>query len=274
MTNTETNAQIAGNGADSSEPAKNSKPKSSAVSKKTGNKNALCHGVFSNELILPWESPEDLEKLHAAFKDEWKPNGCSEEQAVLDLTHCTWIGWRAAKMAHLSFQRAPFGTGLFKSGKTQWQDILHFQQELPETTVSALAQIDTTLSGMNDMLEQVRKFPYPTGTSDGKAMQMDLAKLVSLVGQTIDTFKNASQSIRKLAAATDLQWNIFDSAYQPEVIEQQVKVMAAIDARKDKIIRRLTAIKEYKRAAASMTPPPQLIASPSVAPAESTGDIK
>jgi hypothetical protein len=56
----------------------------SSITKKGGvkNRNALCHGVFSNEILLPWESEVDFEQLHASFNKEWTPNGCSEEMAV------------------------------------------------------------------------------------------------------------------------------------------------------------------------------------------------
>ena len=49
-----------------------------SVPKKLGNKNALLHGVYSRDFILPWESEDDFETLHKEFRDEWKPNGRSE----------------------------------------------------------------------------------------------------------------------------------------------------------------------------------------------------
>ena len=52
-------------------------PTPSLVSKKAGNKNALFHGIYSDEIILPWESPVDFEKLHSSFKDEWHPLACT-----------------------------------------------------------------------------------------------------------------------------------------------------------------------------------------------------
>jgi hypothetical protein len=239
-----------------------------------GNKNALCHGVYSNEITLPWESPADFENLLASFRDEWKPNGCSEEQAVLELTHCTWIGWRAAKMAQLCFHRDPFGVGLLKSGKTSWQDILQHEQEVPKATESTLSQIDEMLRNFNAMLDIVRRWPYQTDTSDGKKMQSELSQLGHKVSGTIEVVKEVVPTIRNLAALTVRQRTMFDKAYQPEVIEQQVKVMAAIDARIDKVLRRLTALKEYKRIAASQATPSQLTASPSVVPTAPTEEAK
>ena len=50
-----------------------------SVPKKLSNKNALLHGVYSRDYILPWEVEYDFETLHKEFRDEWKPNGRSEE---------------------------------------------------------------------------------------------------------------------------------------------------------------------------------------------------
>jgi hypothetical protein len=246
----------------------------SQVSKKTGNKNALFHGIYSNEITLPWESPADFENLHSCFKDEWNPTGCSEEQAVFDLAHCTWIKWRAAKLAVLRFQRNPFGKALLKSGKATWADILKHEQEIPKTTETTLTQVNDLLSGMNMMLAAVRKQPYDIKTSDGKIAQMEWASLASRVSETIEINKKAVEIIQQMAALTGGNLAMFHEAYAPETIERDIKVMAAIDARIDKILRRLTSLKEYKRVAASLAPTPQRIASPSVAPDNTSDKFK
>ena len=205
------------------------KVKSNPCSKKIGNKNALCHGVFSNEVILPWESSTDFEQLHAAFKDEWKPSGCSEETAVLDLTMATWIKWRAIKMAQLRFFSDPFGVDLLESGKTSWQDILHHQQGVPERTQTALGHMDEVMCALNNMPKT-----------------------------------HIVPNIRSLAERTERNMTMFSHAYDSDVIERQVRVMAAIDARIDKVLNRLTSLKEYKRMSAPQTRPSHLLESPSV----------
>ena len=272
--NTESNAQIAQNDADSSTLANNPKPNAAAGSKKAGNKNALCHGVFSNEVTLPWESPEDFDKLHAGFVEEWKPDGQSEEQAVLELTNYTWILWRAAKMAQLRFHRAPLRKELLKLGKPSWQDLLQHEQQITETADATLGVVKTMLRGFNIMHEIVRNQTYSTETSDGKATQLELSKLTRDVSTAITGFKKISETISGLASLAEHEWHLFDKVYEPEVIEQQVKVMAAIDVRIDKVLNRLISLKEHKRFAALQNPPPRLITSPSVAPAESTVKAK
>jgi hypothetical protein len=241
------------------------KVKSNPCSKKIGNKNALCHGVFSNEVILPWESSTDFEQLHAGFKDEWKPSGCSEETAVLDLTTATWIKWRAIKMAQLRFFSDPFGVDLLESGKTSWQDILQHQQGVPERTQAALGHMDEVMCALNNMLEIVRNRPYWTETDDGKKIQSQLSQLGHEVSSVIELTKtDIVPHIRSLAERTERNMTMFAHAYDSDVIERQVRVMAAIDTRIDKVLNRLTSLKEYKRMSAPQTRASHLLESPSV----------
>jgi hypothetical protein len=44
------------------------------------NKNALVHGVYAEDVLLPWESREDLEKLLADLREEFGPDGRMEEE--------------------------------------------------------------------------------------------------------------------------------------------------------------------------------------------------
>lgn len=221
----------------------------------TSTKNALTHGVYATDFVLPIESQDDFEALLSSFKAEWKPEGASEEQAVIELTNATWIGWRAARMAHLQFHRAPFGMESIKAGKTSWQDILHHETvELPEQLKSAASHIDELLESFKSLLEVTRNRPYSTETQDGKDSQMRNLKLSQDVSSTIEDFKKMVATIDKFVFIATRHWTMFDKAYDPEFIEQQLRVMAAVGARIDKILRRLTALKEYKRVAAEYSP--------------------
>lgn len=57
---------------------------------KKKNLNALKHGGFVEALILPNEDPEDFKKLHDTLKNEWYPDGPSEEDKVLSVAMGHW----------------------------------------------------------------------------------------------------------------------------------------------------------------------------------------
>jgi hypothetical protein len=226
---------------------------SSLPAPKAVTKNALTHGVYATDFVLPIESQDDFEALLASFKAEWSPQGASEEQAVIELAHTTWIGWRAARMAQLQFHRAPFGMEV--AGKTSWPDILHHETvELPEHLKSAASNIDYLLKNFNALLEVARNRPYSTDTANGKDAQMRNLQLAKEVSDTIERFKEMVHTIDKFVNIATSHWSRYDKAYDPEFIEQQLRVMAAVGARTDKILRRLTSLKEYKRVASEYSP--------------------
>jgi hypothetical protein len=43
--------------------------------KSAGNKNALVHGLYAKDVLLPWDSREEFERLHADLKAEFFPSG-------------------------------------------------------------------------------------------------------------------------------------------------------------------------------------------------------
>ncbi len=48
-------------------------------------RNALVHGVYANDVVLPGEDEGDFEKLHADLKAELDPHGRTEEETVLEI---------------------------------------------------------------------------------------------------------------------------------------------------------------------------------------------
>ncbi len=63
-----------------SQPSKNPRP----------SKNALSHGFYAAEVVLAWEDPAEFSKLHQALREEYWPDGASEEAAVFDLANLHW----------------------------------------------------------------------------------------------------------------------------------------------------------------------------------------
>jgi hypothetical protein len=244
--------------------AKNSPPK--PPSKKLRNGNALCHGTYSNEITLPWESVADFDALHADFKKEWNPCGTSEECAVLELANYTWIGMRAAKAALVNYHQIPFGGNELRSGSMTWQDIMQHEGELPEVAGASLAAINKVLAALNDVFEKVRSQPHQTGTAKGKEEQMDALRLSHRISQTIDEVKKVVPYIENLGVITAKHWVRFAKAYQPDEIEKQVRVLAMVDTRIDKVLKRLIFVKECKRIAAAQDSNLRTIEGPTVAP--------
>src|SRR5258708_36158610 len=86
---------------------RNSKHSTNAA-KKSKTKNALIHGVYSSDLVMPWESREAFENLLAALRAEFSPGGAMEQEAVPDLACLRWPKLRVRKMWQAATRRAPF----------------------------------------------------------------------------------------------------------------------------------------------------------------------
>src|ERR1017187_5041556 len=86
-------------------------------------KNALLHGLYAKDVLLPWDSKEDFLKLHEDLKAEFFPDGRAEEEAVLDLAFLHWQKrtiWRLRQSAVL---RDPFTEDIIQTEGKSWFEI-------------------------------------------------------------------------------------------------------------------------------------------------------
>ena len=54
-----------------------SSEKAGATPKKAG---SFVHGLYSKDVLLPWDDREEFAALHSALKQEFFPSGPSEEE--------------------------------------------------------------------------------------------------------------------------------------------------------------------------------------------------
>ena len=53
-------------------------------------KNALKYGLYSRDIVLPWENPKHLRELRKGLADEFKPRGPFEAHLVGDMAIAIW----------------------------------------------------------------------------------------------------------------------------------------------------------------------------------------
>ncbi len=225
------------------------KSKASDGAKKKRKRNALVHGVFSDDLVLPWEAPEDFESLHAGFKSHWQPIGPSEEEAVFDLAYLNLIKRRAMKMPQLSLHRDPFAIALGRSGKRSWPDIMAHQPVVAEAATKALVAATAVMSALEPYLLAARDLPYRTPSSSGADFntQADGRSITQKIDKMADLISKAVSPIQSLANDVEEKKKVFNQAYEPEVIDRQVRSLAAIQVRIEKTTGYLIGLKEHRR---------------------------
>ena len=55
-----------------------------------GKNNAIRHGAYTEDLLLPGECAEEFERLHQGLIEELKPNGTLEEHTVRAIAENIW----------------------------------------------------------------------------------------------------------------------------------------------------------------------------------------
>src|SRR5579862_9462242 len=100
-----------------------SNPNCDKVSKqptKPRKKNALAHGIYGKDILLPWESRKAFNKLLVDLRDEFRPEGRMENEIVFDLAHFRWQKYRVHQMYIAAAYGDPFVFGLVESRQKSW----------------------------------------------------------------------------------------------------------------------------------------------------------
>jgi hypothetical protein len=238
------------------------------VSKKIGNKNALTHGLYSKDVVLPWESQNDFEMLFKDFREEWKPKGRSQMEAVWDLTTYTWTKRRIIKGSQLAFSGSTVPEEL-KSGETSWDDILEHLAMIPKQAAGANISVNKFISNLDGVFEMIRT---AKDNAEGKDVQEHLQQMQYQVMTLIE--KTKTELIPNVNALVEIMQesrNRFEQAYRPEEFDKQLDLVAKTDARIEKTLRRLTSLKVFQRVESEASLQTQsVLESPSTVPDESS----
>jgi len=222
--------------------------------------NALQHGYYARDVLLPWESREDFEQLHADLRDELQPDGRMEEEIVFDITHLRWQKQRIRKMWHAATYGDPFVIDIVESGEKSWSGIRSYLR----SQANDVRTLTGSLSGAHSRLFQELK------KLGGIPVKKDLEK--SEIDKMLATITVMSEHLlpllQKLENGPGAE-NTLRSTYSPEYLEPIIRLEAAVDARIDKQLGQFVSLKEFKRLAGNYQKPRQIPASqPKTASAE------
>ena len=80
-------------------------------------KNALTHGVYAEEVVLPWEDAQAFDKLHQEIRRDLKPSGYLQEEEVCDIAKEIWRKKRLAISYVLPFYKKQMTPELMEAAK-------------------------------------------------------------------------------------------------------------------------------------------------------------
>jgi hypothetical protein len=194
--------------------------------KPAGRNNAVTHGAYAEHLILPGESIDKFSLLHRALIDEWKPIGALEEDTVLSIAHCIW---QKRRVERFYYREA-------RGGKDQ--DDIRFVLYLTDLLekVQTLEDATTLTSNLPENYQRWIAQEVPrTKFEDDKTWIQSLApKILELVPAHWQ-YATAKESLE------------FRAAYLRELTAKRVTLDERLDARIDKLIKRLLQLKTCKQ---------------------------
>lgn len=213
--------------------------------KRSRSRNALVHGLYAKDVLLPWDSKEDFEKLHEDLKAEFSPRGRAEEEAVLDLAFLHWHKQTIWRMWQTAVLKDPFTQDILETGRKSWSGI--------RKGLRAAAKDQRTLQGMANaqsakLLSRVVRLEKKIATaSDKEEIKLIEDKINALLHIINDHVLRLVQVLTQGPNAEQA----FDKAYAAESMEKIVRLEAALDARIGKVLARLVGLKEFKRTPAA-----------------------
>jgi hypothetical protein len=240
------------------------------------NKNALVHGVYAEDVVLPWESREDFEKLLADLREEFGPDGRMEEEIVLDLAHLRWQKQRVRKMWLAASNSDPFVNDLVESGKKTWSEIrdhLQGQAKVVRSLTDAVrsrflelvkhvnarsgdlikglewqrqkeaneASNDHDLGGVRAESEHPVRALSNDRSSSIRTLEFESRMQMQMEG--LEGVSERLMSLVKLMQSLPDAETTLGRAYSPGYLEPVIRIEALIDARIDKLLGRLVSLK-------------------------------
>ena len=210
--------------------------------------NALVHGLYARDVVLPWDSREDFEKLHQDLRAEFSPRGRSEEETILDLTFLYWQKRTLWRMRQAAVLKDPFTADIVQTKGKSWSKIRKGLREAANDHRTLLGTVEAEHVKMLTRAKRLEK--EMDAASDPHEVKLLEEKLNALHRTAAEHVLPLIEKLWKLPNAEQA----FDNVYSPENLEKIVRLEAAVDARISKVLGRLVALKEFKRTPAGGAP--------------------
>ena len=211
-------------------------------------KNALSHGVYCSDVVLPWENEQLFNDLHQAFREEYYPDGVSEEAAVFELASLHWKRRRLTIGTQLAFHGQADADALAKAGDDGWEGVARY---LKKTSADGDRVCDVARALANSHTKVVTKVLDEINQCIGdESKQKDpavLDNLILLAKKIDDLGKDVVVPLLRVTETYDVDQKIAERAYRPDLMEKELKILAQIDRQIAKAMDSLVRAKEYKK---------------------------
>ena len=203
---------------------------------KKSNKNALSHGVYSSDIILPWERAEDFYELLNGIRLDLKPNGAHEDELVFGIAFAHWKKRRAIRALQLEFLESDLASVIEKSGKRSVPGIRRYLKARPTTGSRKERRYAASLSeAMTALADYVNSKKKP---STAKVT----ANLRSIIG-----YVEVLQGYLEARTKSQAEVKVSNSSFSLDTIRRANGMEEDLDALIERKFKLLIGAKEYQR---------------------------
>ncbi len=203
------------------------------MSNTQSSKNALTHGFYASDVVLAGESQQEFDDLLQAYRDEYCPDGASEEAAVVELASLHWKRRRFEAGLQQALQKQQdLGTG------ADTNDLL-----IDIARNAAKSQTEAAQRVCESLGKQAEQICKPDETNvDSQVVEFE--KLTVSLKEFNLVFEDLVSSLRRVE---EQKLDQIEQAYRPHIMEKELKIQAEVDRRIEKVLKRLVMTKEFKR---------------------------
>ena len=183
------------------------------------------------------------------------PNGRSKEEVVLDLASLYWQKRTVMRLRKAELLKDPYLRHRAHQKKS-WTGIRNGLRKQARKEKKALNEVKSDLARLvTAMVHDMRRLREDLEVPEQSAVDVLARKLESLIEAMHEEVLPMIDELRNGAAAKEG----FARAYVPDALMKLIGLEAAIEARINKAVGQLVALKEYKRTPAGAAPSvPQL----------------
>lgn len=201
--------------------------------------NAFKHGVFAETAILPGEDRQEFEELHAHSLEEWKPDGPTEEDAVLSIAKAFWNKRRLQKYLDVQFfknSRNPSHPAYDKDEAKM--DLAMAMQTDPERNFKRCSYL-LDASTFQDLRDRFPRTNFKTTEEWAGAVVNDLTA----------GYRAGARNMAPALARTTANMHAFLTSFEnlsEDILERVLALDERLDATIDRAVKRLIQLKAMK----------------------------
>jgi len=205
--------------------------------------------VYSSDIVVPWENEQQFNVMYQGLREEYYPEGVSEELAVFELAGLHWKRRRLTIGTQLAFRGQPDANALAEAAEGDgWEGVGRYLKKGAGDgdrvcdAARALAKSHTAV--LASIMDQVKQSIGDESKQKDPAVLEKLAVLakeINAIGQDIIV------PMLRLTETYDVDQKIAERAYRPDLMEKELKILAQIDRQIAKTIDNLIRAKEYKK---------------------------